>query len=92
MTHPLHDKEFIEKFPSATDRRTGRSTAIALRTITWAIENPDQPISIRDHHPTIKAHQFLARMIADMIQKLELQHLTINRAKLTLIFSRETHD
>ena len=89
MTHPLHDKLFLaligEKY---TDRRTGRSTALAFRIISDAILNPNMPIRIIDHHGTHQADRMLANMIMDVIEKTGLQYLTINGANLTLKFER----
>lgn len=89
MTHPLHDKLFLALIGEKnTDRRTGRSTAYALRLISDAILQPGQPIRIIDHYGTHEANRMLATMIMDIIEKTGLQYLTINRANLTLTFGR----
>jgi hypothetical protein len=90
MTHPLHDKLFLALIGKKnTDRRTGRSTALAFRLISDAILNPNMPIRIIDHYGTHQANMMLANMIVDIIEKTGLQYLTINGANLTLKFERD---
>jgi hypothetical protein len=89
MMHPLHTAEFLTMFGKKnTDRRTGRSTALAFRIISDAILNPNMPIRIIDHYGTHEANRMLANMVSDIIEKTGLQYLTINGANLTLKFER----
>ena len=86
--HPLHDKEFLAMVGDKnTDRRTGRSTALAFRYISEAIANPGKPIRIFDHHGTNEADRMLAGMIGDIIHKTGLKHLRIKQFPLTLKFA-----
>jgi hypothetical protein len=89
MTHPLHDSEFLAMIRDKnSDRRTGRSTALAFRYISDAILHPGKPIRISDHHGTHEASKMLAKMIMQIIEQTGLQYLNINKATLTLTFGR----
>lgn len=89
--HPLHDADFLALIGKENaDRRTGRSTAYALRTIADAILHPGKPIRIVDHYGTQDANRMLAKMIMDIIEKTSLKYLTIRTADLTLTFGKET--
>lgn len=85
--HPLHTPERVKALNLLTEggyaaqsaRQTGRSTAIALRLIAHAIENPGKTITIADHHPTKEASAYLAARMRDMILRLQLQHLHVER-------------
>lgn len=90
--HPLHDEQFLfmlEQMRNGNDRRTGRSTAYALRIISEAILSPGKPIRIIDHYGTHEANRMLATMIAQMIDKLGLKYMTIRQSDLTLNFAKE---
>lgn len=69
------------------ERRTGRTTAIALSTIAEAIRSPGVPVPIKDHHPS--ANQHLAMQIHEYISVLKLQHLHVRPRQLTLTFERK---
>ena len=81
--NPLHTPEMIEQVISATGeyfdpkRRSGRSTALALRYISAAIEHPRVPIRIKDHHDSVQADGLLAEKVKMMIFKLELKHMYV---------------
>lgn len=60
-----------------SERRTGRSTAQALRLIADAISSPFVPIRIKDHAGTRAADKQLSIMIHDTIQALGLRHLSV---------------
>lgn len=95
--HPLHTAymvECMEREPGGYAvhryRRTGRSTAIALRTIANAIASPGEEIPIEDHHGTRQADKFLADLITVTIRLLSLQKLCVRRRRgsrdLCLVF------
>ena len=79
--NPLHTPEMIAQVISATGeyfdpkRGSGRSTALALRYISTAIERPREPIRIKDHHDSAQADRHLAEIVKMMIFKLELKHM-----------------
>ena len=81
--NPLHTPEMIAQVISATGeyfdpkRQSGRSTALALRYISDAIEHPRAPIRIKDHHDSIEADRHLAELVKMMIFKLELKHMYV---------------
>lgn len=81
--NPLHTPEMIAQVISATGeyfdpkRGSGRSTALALRYISDAIEHPRTPIKIKDHHDSIEADRHLAELVKKMVFKLELKHMYV---------------
>lgn len=81
--NPLHTPEMIARVISATGeyfdpkRGSGRSTALALRYISVAIEHPRAPIRIKDHHDSVQADRQLAEIVKMMIFKLELKHMYV---------------
>ena len=81
--NPLHTPEMIAQVISATGeyfdpkRGSGRSTALALRYISDAIEHPRAPIRIKDHHDSVQADRLLAENVKMMIFKLELKHMYV---------------
>lgn len=90
MAHPLHDEKFLAMVGNKdTDRRTGRSTALAFRYISEAIANPGKPIRIFDHHGTNEADKMLAQMIGEIIEKTGLEYLRIKQFPLTLKFAKD---
>ena len=81
--NPLHTPEMIAQVISTTGeyfdpkRGSGRSTALALRYISAAIEHPRAPIRIEDHHDSVDADRQLAENVKMMIFKLELKHMYV---------------
>lgn len=81
--NPLHTPEMITQVISATceyfdpRRGSGRSTALALRYISEAIDHPRVPIRIKDHHDSAQADRLLAENVKKMIFKLELKHMYV---------------
>ena len=81
--NPLHTPEMIAQVISTTGeyfdpkRGSGRSTALALRYISAAIEHPRVPIRIEDHHDSVDADRHLAEIVKMMIFKLELKHMYV---------------
>ena len=67
-------------------RQTGRSTAIALKTISEALSTPNTPIAFRDHHDSKLSNKCLADLILMIIADLELQNLFCSHANLTLYY------
>lgn len=81
MIHPLHTPEMLRevRLPLTTERRTGRTTAIALRLIAEALSNPRHPIPIVDHEPGDRMDQHLQRLIMDIIGRLGLREFTTEK-------------
>ena len=81
--NPLHTPEMIAQVISITGeyfdpkRGSGRSTVLALRYISNAIEHPLTPIIIKDHHDSVQADRQLAEIVKMMIFKLELKHMYV---------------
>lgn len=92
--NPLHTPQFVAEmvlnsglYFDAT-RRTGRSTAKALRLLSVAIENPNKSVSIIDHFDTPSAHRELLHTMRAMCERLGLEHMQFNTAALTVTFKR----
>lgn len=92
--NPLHNPDTIIKqmemtgeYPDA-ERRTGRSTAIALRIIAEAIANPYAVIHVRDHEDNKVNNIALTREINVMCFKLGLEHFVTNLPLCTVTFGR----
>lgn len=66
-------------------RCLGTTTALALRTISTAIQNPGLTIEFQDHHPTRSATKRLRWQIKAIIDTLELRCLRL-RADNTICF------
>lgn len=85
--HPLHTWEMVERanrivpggYQAVCTNQTGRTTAIALRTIAEAISHPGREVVIMDHSDFPEADRHLARNIERMIQRLELRALSVRR-------------
>jgi hypothetical protein len=60
-------------------RRSGRSTGMALRYLGRAFANRPSWEQILDHSNSCEADRHLARMIEDIVTKLELQHIEFKR-------------
>lgn len=98
--HPLHTVEMITTMIRDTgeyfdqNRRTGRSTALALKYIADAISNPYKPIRIVDHAQpngmpaTCEMNRHLARMVFDIVRHLRYEHMLCNCNECTLTFGR----
>lgn len=88
MRHPLHSiaTGAMLRCAGEMERRTGRSTAMALRTIADAISNPREDIVIRDHYePDGLRVQTVERLQADRIKRLVesmgLDHMHVTRSE-----------
>jgi hypothetical protein len=89
----LVTKEMIAEYERATNSkwdpkwRSGRSTAIALRTIGKAMQSPGVWVPIIDHETVWRANIHLSQMIEDMLGKLELVNFRIRvRPECALMF------
>ncbi len=69
------------------ERRTGRSTALALYYISRAIENPGTEIVVRDHHDSYAADVCLRNRVREMIHKLNLQGFTCSQTSIRCDFA-----
>ena len=79
--HPLHDADWVAKFIESTGeypgpRKTGRSTARALRLIAEAISAPETGVNITDHESGMPAQKF-ADTVVGIVRKLGLRHLHV---------------
>lgn len=67
-------------------RRTGKTTALALRVINDAMMRPNTEIRVKDHFDSRKADQMLLERCAEMVDKLDLVGFHFNRTDRTLRF------
>lgn len=89
MNHPLHSADFIERYRDFAgeplqERRTGRSTALALKYIAEAIQNPRKPVQIKDHHDSALAHRRLFQVTREMVKRLDLQNMVFHEFRGTV--------
>ena len=61
----------LQKYEEATTRGTGRTTALYMKAITEAIENPGKSVEFIDHYPHKWASAlYHADNLGDIIKKL----------------------
>lgn len=67
----------------ANQRMRGRTTAIALDTISKAMSNPGRDIFFKDHSDTQMGHHLLYGYIRVALEDLGLVGFTLKRGSLT---------
>lgn len=67
------------------DRATGRSTALALKLVVAAIENPGKELTVEDHHPTRYSHESVLKKAREIAHFLGLHGWEWNSANLTVV-------
>lgn len=92
--HPLHSIEFIVSTLSATgehpgQRRTGRSTAQALRLLSEAIRQPGIVMLVKDHHGTVNADRNLVQRMREIVELLHLEEITFRMDVPSVCFGKE---
>lgn len=66
-------------------RATGRTTAIALRLVLTAIQQPGVELTAEDHHPTRERHRAVFDMARRIADTLGLHGWVWNSSKLTVL-------
>jgi hypothetical protein len=67
----IHFTRLIERYEEATTRGTGRTTALYMKAITEALENPGKSVEFIDHYPhTSCSAQNHGSNLANIIIKL----------------------
>ena len=91
--HPLMSDEEVDRLlkngmslHDVMGRRTGKSTAQALRGLAWVIGHPGQVLKVYDHYGTPMATDNLLNMMRDSADKLGLRNIVFNRADQTVSF------
>lgn len=79
------DEARISQGIDASDRRTGKSTGMALGFIGQCLMAPETPVRIYDHNP--KADDHIMTLCWDLIDKLKLQGFWGNKSKKLLVYS-----
>lgn len=72
--------------PVSSDRRTGKTTSMALKTIALAIDNAGVDIPIVDHYDTHRSNLNLCDTIKMTIAMLNLQGFAFSSIRNTLRF------
>ena len=74
ITNPVID-DVITKYEEATTRGTGRTTALYMKAITEALENPGKSVEFIDHYPH---NWMIAKQHEDALKGILVQlHLDI---------------
>lgn len=60
------------------ERRSGKSTALALKYLSEAISNPNELIEVKDHFDNPVAHECCGELIKEIIKKLQLEDITVS--------------
>ena len=76
-----------KQYDELKKRQTGRTTAIALRTIGEAMSDPYTPIKFVDHVDNKMSNRNLCECIKNLIEKLGLKHLHIDCNKQVLYYT-----
>lgn len=69
-----HYKKTVEKYEEATTRSSGRTTALYMKAITEALENPGKSVEFKDHYP----HNWNAAKEHEVALKSILRKLNLN--------------
>lgn len=70
------------------DRRTGKSTAICLRTIAEAMMSPEVPVQLIDHSLDKRVVKFITiPYIRRILNELRLEGFWLNETNNTLVYS-----
>jgi hypothetical protein len=69
-------------------RCVGKSTALALRTIAHALQNPGMDFQIVDHVPQTRAEEHTMRLVEKYLQKLNFVGFTIKKTPNGKFFLR----
>ena len=83
--HPLHCQRLVhlwDRFEAGgyqanKCRRTGRTTAVALKAISDAIREPGMLIPLIDHHRGREAAHHLRTVVDDSVRALELREMNL---------------
>lgn len=69
-------------------RKSGRTTRIALETISTAMKHPGEIVLIRDHHRTFAADRNLRSVIQGILLQLNLKgfHISNKAGNLRLTY------
>lgn len=67
-------------------RQSGRTTAIALKTISEAMSNPNTPIRIVDHCDNSFSNKHLCDLIQEIITSLNLKNIHVNQTKRVVYY------
>jgi len=86
-------KEYEEKYNIVWEygRRSGRTTGNLLQAISKAMLSPEQPITIEDHHHGTdpKRFTYMAPMLRDLLEKLELDGFYFKRSEGAILYSTD---
>ena len=79
----------IQKYEELTTRRTGRTTALYMKAITEALENPGKSVEFKDHYPhSWDSAQCHAIILTNIVKKLGLDIAVTTEKKRVFLYNR----
>ncbi|AIK67586.1 hypothetical protein [Pseudomonas phage PAXYB1] len=95
--HPLHTPEFVKTFLDQTgclpgERRTGRTTGIAMQAIGMALAHPRKTMTFDDHHGGSAAA--LVDRIETILEALGYRNVLVrpaSRRSVSIVFKALPH-
>lgn len=67
-------------------RRTGRTTQLAIQALADVLKHPNYPIYPKDHHNTQQSHKELLSLCRLMVEKLGLEHIQFNYSNTSMVY------
>lgn len=82
------DKEtFQREYMIEPERRTGRTTRLALKALLWISENPGKTLMVVDHHDSRVTSAYLMDLIRSVADRLGMsQGLVVNAYRGTVCY------
>lgn len=75
----------LDKYEELTTRRSGRTTALYMKAITEALENPGKSVEFKDHYPhTSQSARQHEDALKDILLKLHLNITVQTKARASV--------
>ena len=85
----IYFTRLIERYEQETTRGTGRTTALYMKAITEALENPGKSVEFIDHYPhKWDSALFHADNLSDIIKKLGYDIVVTVEKNLVFLINR----
>ena len=85
----IHFTRLIERYEQETARGTGRTTALYMKAITEALENPGKTVEFIDHYPHCWSNvTFHTDNLRDIIKKLGLDIVVTTEKPRVFLYNR----
>lgn len=83
-----NDGPNISDMDNFENRQIGSTTAMALRTIAYAIDYPNTWVKVEDDCPnSIMSNILLFNKICEFIDKLQLNHIKCSKSRMCIMFT-----